>query len=67
MCTGVTLVFFLFRGLGVLCLLHSLRRNGGMFQLSNISGICITGLCCCERTEISLFTTRLFGVKTDEK
>ena len=38
-----------------------------MFQLSDISGICITGLCCCERTEISLFTTGLVGVKTDEK
>ena len=55
------------QGLAALCLLHSLRRNGGMFQLSDISGICITGLWCCERTEISLFTTRLVGVKTDEK
>ena len=38
-----------------------------MFQLSDISDICVTGLCCCERTEISLFTMRLVGVKTDEK
>ena len=37
-----------------------------MFQLSDISSICIIGLCCCERTEISLFTKRLVGVKTDE-
>ena len=22
-------------------------KDGGMFQLSDISGICITGLCCC--------------------
>ena len=31
-----------------------------MFQSNDISGICITGLCCCERTEIG-------KVKTDEK
>ena len=30
-----------------------------MFQLSDISGICITGLCCCERTEISLLVKHL--------
>ena len=34
---------------------------------SGISGICITDLCCCEKAEISLFTRRLGGVKTDEK
>ena len=30
-----------------------------MFQSSDISRICITGLCCCERTKIA-------KVKTDE-
>ena len=34
---------------------------------SDILGTCITDLCWCERAEISLFTTRLGGVKTDEK